>query len=1385
MSGLSAFRFVRTIGTVLTAEALASAAELRMPGQSAADYQLPPGTAVNAAVARSWDTMLAAHREWHKALEKLPEGDAAIKVTREKWLLPLLYELGWGRVEAVPAGLGVQPGLGDTTSAHFPVSHRWSYPDAADPTAWVPLHLLGAGVNLDTKTANVTARAPQSMVQDYLNRESRALWAVLSNGRQLRLLRDASALTRQSYVEFDLDEIFTNQLYADFRLLFLTAHASRFAPQLTAAATKKQAAAVEDDDSDDSDGDETGQPEARLDLCWLERWRVQAIDIGSRARLKLQDGIAVALEHLGNGFLACPDNIALREHLANANDADRDLHRALLRIAYRLIVLFVAEDRGLLHTDDVPAAARQQYAEYFSTARLRRLVGQHAGGRHSDLWQAHQIVTDALAAEGLPALGLSGLGATLFGRQYLGILDGARLPNYAFLAAIKALSQIDDPLTGTPRPVDYQNLDSEEFGGMYEGLLAYTPRYNPAEHSFTFAAASGNDRKKSGSYYTPAELIDVVLGEALDPLIEEALGGKTPDEREKALLGLTVIDPACGSGHFVVGAARRIATALAEVQTGDSEPNPASVRAAVADVIERCIYGVDLNDLAIEITKVALWLEAFDASRPFPFLDAHFRVGNALLGTTPALLKRNIPDAAFVVLGDDDKDWTSKLKVRNKTQREADENQFAFDFGPETLDVSTTGIHRAAQDADSGTIENLAQLRARGDAWRRLEDDPELQAKKLVADAWCAAFVQPKIRDQGSGQGITHATLRTLSENPQTVPDSVVNVIRMLARQYRFFHWHLEFPRIFTVGDGNEDPQTGWSGGFSCVIGNPPWERVKIQDKEFFSNVGRSDIENAANAAIRKKMINELAETDGHLYRAYRAALRQSEATAHLVLKGGRYPLTGQGDINTYSIFAETMRTLLSPYGVAGVLTPTGLATDKTTAPFFSDTLSQKRLYAFYDFENEDRIFRDVHHSFRFALTVMTGSHRTPERTRFAFLTRHIADLAGRRFELAPAEVLKMNPNTGTLPMFRTRIDADITLGIYNRHSVLIRDDDADGNPWGLTFGTLFHMANDAGLFLQQHDLHEAHFDGWSYEMAHKKYVPVYEAKMLSIFDHRFSTYEGATQAQLNVGSLPRPTAKQHDDPDMEPLARYWLDRNELSAKLKDRWDRDWLFGWRNIARSVDSRTFVPSTLPRTATGNAFLLAFPGLFEKAFLLQATWSSLVCDYIARQKLSGANMVYMIVKQLACPNPDYFDHQTPWKSNCTLIQWVRPYVLELAYTSWRLKPYAEDLGDDGSPFHWDPERRGLLRADMDACFLHIYGLDRLDAEHVLDSFPVVRKVEERDFGEYRTKRLVLEAYARMTQAIANGGNGWEPLADPPAGEGPRHNSRQRSNQQNVPE
>jgi hypothetical protein len=652
------------------------------------------------------------------------------------------------------------------------------------------------------------------------------------------------------------------------------------------------------------------------------------------------------------------------------------------------------------------------------------------------------------------------------------------------------------------------------------------------------------------------------------------------------------------------------------------------------------------------------------------------------------------------------------------------------------------------------------------------EHDPDLTARRLAADAWCAAFVQPKTKD--AGQGITHDTLRRIVENPDTVTSQVIATVRDLARQYRFFHWHLEFPAIFTVpepGTTEVGPTTGWQGGFSCVVGNPPWERVKIQDKEFFNGVGRNDIADAKTAAIRAKMITALAKEDPALSAAYGATLRTSDGVAHLLLRSGRYPLTGRGDVNLYSVFAETVRTVTSPTGIAGIITPTGLATDKTTAPFFAHALENKRLLAFYDFENEAKIFTEVHHSYRFAVTTIAGAERVATYTRFAFLARHLTDVPERRFELAPDEVMAMNPNTGTLPMFRTRTDADICLGVYLRHPVLINSRSTPGNPWALIFGTVFHMANDAGIFHQPADLNRAEFDGWSYKQAGQVYLPLYEAKMLGHFDHRFSTYDGATQAQLNVGSLPRPTSAQHDDPNLEPRARYWVARSDVNDALSNRWDRQWLLGWRDIARTSDIRTVVPSVLPAAAVGHVFPLMFPAERAHGPFLHAVWSSMIFDYIARQKISGTHLTYSVVEQLACPPPAAFAEPTPWHPSCTLSEWVTPYVLELSYASWRLQPYAHEMHDNGPPFRWDPDRRALLRADLDAAFLHVYGLTRPEAEHVLDSFPVVRKYDERDYGEYRTRRLVLDAYDRMNEA-ASGGANWTPLAGVSAGQGSRH-------------
>jgi hypothetical protein len=1295
-----------------------------LDGLSSNDYHLG-GESPREAAAREWSYLLGVYRRFRADLARLPENDPAVGVTRERWLTLLLSTLGYGRVPVTGAG-----GL-TADDRQYPVSHLWGA---------TPIHLLGWGVLLDKRSPGVAGaaqRAPHAMVQELLNREDAYLWAIVSNGRVLRLLRDSTSLSGQTYVEFDLEAMFDADLFADFALLYLLAHQSR----VEVPAGRQPAD------------------------CWLERWRTTAISQGVRALNLLRGGVQDAIATLGTGFLQHPANSALRGHLDSGEITLDLLHQNLLRVVYRLLFWTVAEDRGALLDPHADRAAVDRYRQHFSSSRLRRLAQRRHGSAHHDLWDATQLVLSSLSRiEGEPRLGLPGLGG-LFTETAADVLTGAKLGNQPLLAAIRSLS-IVQPKGQPRRAVDFGHLGAEELGSIYESLLEMVPRRDPVSQLFSLEGAAGNDRKTTGSYYTPTDLVDLVLDTALDPVLDDA--EKQPDP-EAALLAVRCCDPAIGSGHFMVAAARRVATRLATVRTGELDPTPQMYSDALHDVVGHCIYGVDVNPMAADLAKVSLWLEAMSPGRPLSFLDHHIKVGNALLGTTPALLHAGIPDAAYTALTGDDKPTVAAWRKLNALQRAGQGDLFA-DAG---IDVSNTR-QRAGLDevADRASHANtLADVAWAAQRYATMQGDPAVVRARRVADAWCAAFLTPKTP---GAIPITQATLEELASD--SASDEVASGIDALAARHRIFHWHLEFPEIFRVPDaGPANTATGSTGGFSAMLGNPPWERVKLQEQEFFA-AREPAIANAKNASARKKAIVALAESHPELLQEFNTAKRKSEAESQFLRTSGRYPLCGVGDVNTYSVFAEHFRASLAPAGRSGVITPTGLATDATTAAFFADTLRAERLAAFYDFENEAKIFDNVHHAFRFAISSMTGGDPIRE-VRLSFLNRQVSDAVGTRFALTSAEVLQLNPNTGTLPVFRTRRDAGITLACYRNHPVLIRDGDATGNPWGLRFGTLFHMANDSGEFRTETDLTAvgARFDGWAWQRDDQRWLPLYEGKLLSHYDHRFSTYAEATEAQLRMQTLPRVTDEDHDDPALESLARYWVAEQDVSDSVPSTWSRDWLLGWRDVTGQEKWRTFVPSVLPKSAVGDKFLLAFPASPSAAPLLHAAWSSLAFDYIARQKISGTGMKYFLAKQLACPTPDVFASPPGW-TGCSLGDFVRPRVLELAYVSYRIKPYAVDVigGEAGEPFRWVPERRAQLVAELDAAMLHVYGLGRDDAEHVLDSFPVVRKYEERDHGEFRTKRLVLTEYDAMAKAAETGVPYQSPL-DPPPGKGPRHNPR----------
>ncbi|GAB2798227.1 N-6 DNA methylase [Streptomyces chlorus] len=1363
-----AFTAVTTVGGLLPADMLLRIAEARnLPGTKSADYGLPASVPVRDEAERAWEYLKPLWRDLRSALPSdpvtgAPSADPTGRAGTD-WLAQLFRKLDFGALTEVGAA-GI-PADSDPEK-RFPVSHRHG------PAL---VHLIPWNQELDKRPAAGQVPA-QSMLQDCLNRTEAHLWAALTNGRRLRLLRDSSSFATAAYVEFDLEAIFDGELFSEFVLLYCVLHASRFAVAEGAAPSG----------------------------CWLEKWRAEAVTSGARALDQLRLGVQNALTVLGTGFLRHPDNVRLRE------DIDpKALRDALLRLVYRLLFVFVAEDREALLDPKADERQRKAYERYFSSARLRERARRRQGTAHGDQYEALRIVLDALGAEGgRPELGLPGLGGLFSPTETDAPLDGLKLSNESLLAAVRHLAQVRDPGARRWRSVDYRHLDAEELGSVYESLLELEPKHSATDRSFELIEVAGNSRKTTGSYYTPSSLIECLLDTTLDPVIDDAVkrgeqrateaGRPDPaDDIVDELLSLTVCDPACGSGHFLVASARRIAKRVASVRERNPEPTVDAVRHALHEVVARCIYGVDLNPMAVELAKVSLWLEAMEPGKALGFLDAHVKRGNGLLGATPKLLADGVPDDAFKPIEGDDRKYAAGLVKRNKIQR-GGQDELIFD-----TDTLPGNGRYAAELARITTAPSdlLEQVRAQESAYRAHRESSAYADDLHAADAWCAAFVWPK--HDGAPEAPTDQVFRALrSRNRSGAPEATHTKIRELRKQYRFFHWHLEFPEVFSVPEsgGGAQPGTGWVGGFDAVVGNPPWERVKLQEQEFFAQRDPR-IAEAKNAAARKRLIADLRDDrDGeHLYAEFEAAKRRAEGESHFLRVSARFPLTGRGDINTYAVFTETDRTLTGPRGRTGVIVPTGIATDATTQFFFKDLVTKGHLVALYGFENEEKVFPGVHHSVNFALFCMAGSGSPEAPISIAFRIRQTEQIVDRSYTLTGRDIQLLNPNTGTCPVFRSRRDAEITLDIYRRVPVLIDETKAaGGNPWDISFMTMFHMSNDSHLFRPSAQHGETFDDllksGWTLDgnvliRDEERLLPLYEAKMLHHYDHRFSTYEGATEKQLAVGTLPRFTVEQHQDAFAAPMPRYWVPEQDVPTGELDKdgkpvmapgvrsrlaakgWDRQWLLGWRDICRASDERTMIAASAPAYGFGHPYPLVLPASPDHAPLLSAVWSSMACDYVVRQKIGGTHLTYGYVHQVPVPNPDQLAPHAAF---------ITSRVVELTYTAIDMSAFARDLGDTGAPFRWDLDRRAVIRAELNALFLHLYGISRDHTAYILDTFNVTRDNDMKAHGEYRTKNLILAEYDRMAAAgltletpLAEGESGtYRSTLTPPPGQGPRH-------------
>ena len=1091
-------------------------------GQSARDFHIEGGASerLTAAMQAAFSGVRIHWASYRRSIEN-SSGDAGTttRITRQRWIANLVEELGYKELQR------------QSTSLEAGERRYQIYATAGKASDAPPVHVVGSYQNLDRRGAN-NRRSPHSLVQDYLN-NSDALWGIVTNGYKRRMLRDSTLFTRPTYIEFDIRSIVEGNQYADFAQMYRLLHRTRLP----------------------SDGEPPND-------CLLERYYQEGLESHSRVRDRLRSGVEQALLLLGNGFLQHTRSGALQRRISSDDGASSlssdHYYRQLLRIVYRLLFLMVAEERGMLAgSSDEEQRLYAIYERYYSVGQLRnRAERPTEDSSHYDLWEGlKQTFLIFRTDENARIFGMQALDGELFSDAACADLEAAYCDNRVLLRAMRHLSTFWDegdasgrrgrrrPSKGVRRRVNYAGIDVEEFGSVYEGLLDFQPQFTTGPLP-GFEFVEGTERKLTGSYYTPPELVNELIESALLPVMRDRIATtKSDEDKVKALLSLKVCDPAAGSGHFLLAAARKIATEVARLKSGEAEPTPQAYREAMRETIQNCIYGVDKNPLAVDLCKVALWIEGHASGKPLSFLDHRIRCGDSLVGvlSEDAMLEC-IPNDAYKAVAGDDKPTASAYRKQNSEDVRKQGVQLQLG-GDEPDNIANEFIKFAGLAED--TVRDIQRKRERFDSLRGLGTD--WWQRKVACDLWTAAFFMRKHPDAPPIP--TTADLRRHMLTNTTDGMLIGNALQ-ISEHRRFFHWTMEFPEVFE------------NGGFDVVLGNPPWERMNLQQREFFATRNKA-IANAPNKATRDRLIVEMRRANPVLAAEFDDAIYDYEATSNFAHNKIRFTLTGRGDVNTYAVFAETARKLLAPNGRMGMIVPTGIATDNSTKDFFADIVRHQVLVSLFDFENRQKVFPGIDSRIKFCLLTIGGEGQRNSAAEFAFFLHRVEQLDddNSRFQMLPADFALFSPNTGNCPVFRSHRDMEINRKMYERAGVFWQEAKPgreEVNPWGVKLQRMFHMSDDSHLF---HTREQLEGDGWTlagniFKRGNECWLPLYEPKLFHQYDHRFATFEGVSTARTRRGNARDMSSDGKQDPNTTILPRYWIAEKEVQKKL-DKTDAD------------------------------------------------------------------------------------------------------------------------------------------------------------------------------------------------------------------------------------
>ena len=702
-------------------------------------------------------------------------------------------------------------------------------------------------------------------------------------------------------------------------------------------------------------------------------------------------GVAVC-GALGSGVLDALDLLLQTLSRRRRHVASELLLEQSLTVLYRVLFLLFAEARGL-----VPVWHPVYRDRYTIESIVSTLL---AGRRYRGVWAAINAIS-RLAHAGCTAgeLKVTAFNGRLFSPSGTGAFEGEAIDDEVMAKAVLSISTTPPSRTAGRVRIVYRDLDVEELGAVYEQVLDHEPDAGQLTRT-------RDVRKSTGAFYTPRALTAYVVRETLRPL----LAGRSGRE----ILQLRVLDPAMGSGAFLVAACLHIAEAAEEALIRGGEWHRSDVTAAdrIAlrrEIAQRCLFGVDLNPTAVQVARLSLWLTTLAADKPLTFLDHRLVAGNSLVGASPADL------------------WRQPGGGHARGSRQRNDGLFEpTDFAPVLRHAVETRIQLAEQEDASAAIvrakeKTLAALHA---------PDGALGRRSRALDLWCAGWFWPDLEppNRATFGELVDLLLGRGGTLPPRVTTGLLEVSQAVASRHRFLHWPLAFPEVFN----DEDGQPSGNAGFDAIIGNPPWDMVRGDSGETRTRQVRRDEAKSLTAFVRES---------------------------------GIYRVDAHSHVNRYQLFVERALQLARRGGRVGFILPAGTVTDGGCAPLRRHLFDHASVDSIDGCDNRRRIF-PIHRSVRFVVMTATSGERT-ETVRCRFGVDDVQDLdrAGadrRALTLTRAFISRLSGEDDlAIPELRDQTDLRMLERISARIPAL---ESAAG--WNVTFGRELNATDDRDLFV-------------------------------------------------------------------------------------------------------------------------------------------------------------------------------------------------------------------------------------------------------------------------------------------------------------------------------